>query len=390
MSDGNRVADTAPTAPVEAAWLQARAIVRVVFIALAVAATLWVLYALTGVLLLVVLAIFFAYLLAPLVEFACRPINVRGRARVLPRAVAIGVVYLLIFGAVGIGGSILLPQLGSQISQFAQQAPTYLESVRAWALGWTNYYEQYRLPAALRDAINNSVTRSTDLAWRYATERMGSALVRALGYLPWLLLIPILAFFLLKDSASFRASALQLLPRERWRWRGREFLEDMNHTLALYIRGQLIVCLLMGVVCTIGFSVIGLRYALLLGIVAGILEFIPLVGPLAVALIAVLIAGFSSGTQAVAVALFLGILRIVEDFVVYPRIIGYGTQLHPLAVIVAVLCGAELAGVVGIFLAIPMAALMSVVYRHWLEPRKREASPIPFDGLHGPPPVGGR
>jgi predicted PurR-regulated permease PerM len=137
----------------------------------------------------------------------------------------------------------------------------------------------------------------------------------------------------------------------------------MNRTLALYIRGQLIVCLLMG-------------------IVAGVLEFIPLVGPLAVALIAVLIAGFSSVTQAVAVALFLGILRIVEDFVVYPRIIGYGTQLHPLAVIVAVLCGAELAGVVGIFLAIPMAALMSVVYRHWLEPRKHEGL---TDPLRRPP-----
>jgi predicted PurR-regulated permease PerM len=85
----------------------------------------------------------------------------------------------------------------------------------------------------------------------------------------------------------------------------------MNRTLALYIRGQLIVCLLIGGVCTIGFSLIGLRYALLLGIVAGVLEFIPLVGPLAVALIAVLIAGLSSVTQAVAVALFLGILRIV-------------------------------------------------------------------------------
>jgi predicted PurR-regulated permease PerM len=88
----------------------------------------------------------------------------------------------------------------------------------------------------------------------------------------------------------------------------------MNRTLALYIRGQLIACLLMGIVCTIGFSLIGLRYALLVGIVAGLLEFIPLVGPLVVAVVAVIIAG--SVKQAVAVALFLGLLRIVEDYVI--------------------------------------------------------------------------
>jgi predicted PurR-regulated permease PerM len=126
----------------------------------------------------------------------------------------------------------------------------------------------------------------------------------------------------------------------------------------------------MGIVCTIGFSLIGLRYALLIGIVAGLLEFIPLVGPLVVAVVAVIIAGFSSVKQAVSVALFLGLLRIVEDYVIYPRIIGQGTHLHPLALIVAVLCGAELAGMAGVFLAIPTAAIMSVCYRHWLVPQR--------------------
>jgi len=378
------MADTGPTAPVEASWSQTRAIVRIIFMVLAVAATLWLLHALIGVLLLVVLSIFFAYLVAPLVEFGCRPFSVGGRAHVLPRALAIGGVYLLIFGSLGSVGSVLLPQLGTQVEQFAQQAPTYLESARAWAVGWTNYYEQYRLPAGVREAINNRVTLATELAWRYATEGAGSALVRALGYLPWLILIPILAFFLLKDAPSFRASALQLLPRGRWRWRGREFLQDLDHTLALYVRAQLIACLLIGIVCSIGFSLIGLRYALLVGIVAGLLEFIPLVGPFAVALVAVLVAGFYSVKQALAVVIFLGVLRVVQDYVIYPRIIGHGTHLHPLAVIVAILAGAELAGVVGIFLAIPMAGILSVCYRHWLEPGGGKG---PTDALRPAPAV---
>jgi predicted PurR-regulated permease PerM len=387
MCAGEKMADTAPTAPVDGTWVQTRAIVRIIFMVLAVAGALWLLHALIGVLLLVVWAIFFAYLVAPLVEFGCRPFRVRGHTYALPRALAIGGVYLLIFGFLGIGGSVLLPQLGTQVAQFAQQAPMYLESARAWQVGWTSYYEQYRLPAGVREAINNRITLATEFAWRHVPEAVGSALVRALGSLPSLFLIPILAFFLLKDAPSFRASALQLLPRGRWRWRGREFLQELDRTLALYIRAQLIACLLIGIVCSIGFSLIGLRYALLLGMVAGALEFIPLVGPSTVALVAVVIAGFYSVKQALAVIIFLGILRVVQDYVIYPRIIGQGTHLHPLAVIVAILAGAELAGVVGIFLAIPMAGILSVCYRHWLEPgggegptdalRVRSTRPIP-------------
>ncbi len=77
-------------------------------------------------------------------------------------------------------------------------------------------------------------------------------------YLPWLILIPILAFFLLKDAESFRRSALLMLPRGRWRWRGDEFFQDINSTLAAYIRAQLTACLFIGVVCAIGFYVAGI------------------------------------------------------------------------------------------------------------------------------------
>jgi predicted PurR-regulated permease PerM len=181
------------------------------------------------------------------------------------------------------------------------------------------------------------------------------------------MLIPILALFLLKDSANLRAIALQTLPPGPWRWRGGELCRDINATLAVYIRAQLIACMLVGTVCTVGFYLMGVRYALVLGIVSGLLEFIPLIGPLAVALIATLIASFSSLKQALGVVVFLGIVRIVHDYVIYPRIIGHGMPLHPLAVIVAILCGAALAGVPGIFLAIPTVAVLSVGYRHWLE-----------------------
>ncbi len=367
MSDTKEVGAPATTVVAGASWSQTRALLRMILTLLAVAAIMWILYALRDVILLVVLAIFFAYLLAPLVEFACRPFPVRGRAHVMPRALAIGVVYLLIAGALALAAALLLPQVGAQVTEFAQEAPSYLDRARARALAWTTSYEAYRLPASVRDGINKSATRAVESAGTHVTEGLGNILVQVLGFLPWLMLIPILAFFLLKDSTSFRAIALQMLPQGRWRWRGRELLRDINATLAVYIRAQLIACLLIGTVCTIGFSLIGVRYALVLGIVSAFLEFIPLVGPLIVALIATLIASVSSLQQALGVVVFLGIVRIVHDYVVYPRIIGHGMPLHPFAVIVAVLCGAALAGVPGIFLAIPTAAILSVGYRHWME-----------------------
>jgi predicted PurR-regulated permease PerM len=374
VSDTTKEVGNPPTTTVvSASWSQTRALLRAILMLLAVAATLWILYALRGVILLLVLAVYLAYLLAPLVEFACRPFPVRGRVHVMPRALATSVVYLLIIGALALAAALLFPQVDTQIAQFAQEAPSYLDLARSRVLGWTTSYEEYRLPAAVRDAINKSATRTVEIAGTYVTEGVGNVLIQLLGFLPWLMLIPILAFFLLKDSATFRAIALQTLPQGHWRWRGRELLRDINTTLAIYIRAQLIACLLIGTVCTIGFSLIGVRYALVLGIVSGLLEFIPLVGPLAVALFATLIASSSSMQQALGVVLFLGIVRIVHDYIVYPRIIGHGLPLHPFAVIVAILCGAALAGVPGIFLAIPTVAILSVGYRHWLEHTSSEA-----------------
>ena len=367
VSENKEVADLATAVVEGASWSHTRTLLRMIFMLLAVAATMWILYALRGVILLVVLAIFFAYLLAPLVEVACRPVTVRGRVHVMPRALAIGVVYLLILGSLALVAVLLLPQVGTQLTQLAQEAPSYVDLARARALGWTTSYEEYRLPAAVRDAVNRSATRAVEIGGTYVTEGLGNFLIHVLGYLPWLMLIPILAFFLLKDSASFRAIALQTLPPGRWRWRGRELFQDINATLAVYIRAQLIACLLIGTVCTVGFYLMGVRYALVLGIVSGLLEFIPLVGPLVVALIATLIASSSSIKQALGVVVFLGIVRIVHDYVIYPRIIGHGMPLHPFAVIVAILCGAALGGVPGIFLAIPTVAILSIAYRHWLE-----------------------
>jgi predicted PurR-regulated permease PerM len=369
------MAETAAVAAAEASWPQTRAILRVIVIVLLVGALIWMLYRIEGVILLLVLSIFFAYLVAPLVEFVRRPFNMRGRERTMPRGIAIGIVYLVIFGALIVALVFLLPRLSKQIKAFSDASTQFQTTAEGRVKALNDFCRSHELSDNACDAINNTLTRAISSAKTYIAEDLPGLIVGVLSYIPWLVLIPILSFFFLKDVDTFRRSALQMLPRGRWRWRADEFFQDVNSTLAAYIRAQLTACLLIGVICTLGFVVIGVPFPLVLGMVAGMLEFIPLVGPLVVAIIATLVTSFSPDTSTYAalwVVMFLGVLRVVHDYAIYPRLVSHGIHLHPLAVILAILSGAELAGIAGIFLAIPVIAIATVSYRHWLEHRGSE------------------
>jgi predicted PurR-regulated permease PerM len=338
---------------------------RIVLILVAVASAGWVLYKLERVVLLLLVATVFAYVVAPLVRLAERPIRVAGRPRRLSRGLAIGLVYVVILGGATAGTAILLPTLTEQLGEAVSQAPVYAESGRARVQGWSRFYEHLGLPVEVRQAVDRSALRVGDGAVEYARGALFT-LVGVVSYLPWVILVPILAFFLLKDADRLRRSAVWALPHGL-RGRGHELFTELNATLAAYIRAQLLACLLVGCVCGVGFALLGVPYAVLLGVLAGVLEFVPLVGPLLAAIVAAALTALHSPLLALGVCGFLAIVRIVEDYVVYPRLIRHGIHMHPLAVIVAVLAGLELGGVAGIFLAIPVVALGSVTYRHWAQ-----------------------
>jgi predicted PurR-regulated permease PerM len=366
------VAHTAAHAAAAASWPQTRAILRIILIVLSVAIVLWLLVKLTGVILLLILSIFFAYFVYPLVEFLRRPIKLGKRKFTLPRTTAIALAYLFIVAVIIVGVYFLAPHLANQFPEFTEQARSYWVTVGERTQGWIEYFRARRMPGPLLEAINRAIPTFIEKVSLTASEVVGS-MAGWLIYIPWLILIPVLSFFLLKDADTFRASALHMLPKGRWRWRGDEFFQDVNSALAAYIRAQLTACLFIGVTCALGFTLLGLPSPLVLGLIAGIFEFVPLVGPVLIAVIAAVAALLHAGVpSAVVVLIFLGVLRIVQDYIVYPRLIGQGIHLHPLAVIIAILSGAELAGVAGIFLAIPVVAIVTVLYRHWLEHRGSE------------------
>jgi predicted PurR-regulated permease PerM len=238
-----------------------------------------------------------------------------------------------------------------------------------WLQGHTRAF-----PRETRAAIDRGVQVGLAAAEEALEKRVLPRAVGWLGRAPWLALIPVLTFFLFRDAALFREAALDALGSRRLKRRGEALLEDVSRALAAYIRAQLIACAMVGTVCTAYYLAIGLPYGVVLGVGAGILEFVPFVGPLTAGLAALAAGALTSRGEAAAVLAFLFVLRIVQDDIVYPRLVGREVHLHPLAVILAILCGGEVAGVAGIFAAVPLVTVLKVALRHWKEHRAAQAA----------------
>lgn len=201
---------------------------------------------------------------------------------------------------------------------------------------------------------------------------VATALLEAVEYrwvLPWLTLVPAIAFLLMTQFPVFRRSTLRGLPQGHARWRGNELLTQVNGVLAGYARAQVFSCLIVGAIAAAGLALIRVPYPLLVGLAAGLFEFVPVVGPIAAAL---LVVGLVRGTHLVVALAFLLGLRLLQDLVIYPRLMGRHTHLHPALVLLSVWIGAVLGGIVGVLAAVPVAGVLAVAIRQWRDYRALE------------------
>lgn len=344
-------------------------IVRVIALLAGLLIVSWMLYEIRTLLLLLILSIFFCYLIAPMVHVLEQPLYIGNHELRLPRTIALALVYVLIGTALFVGFRLIWPPMSEQISELAKNMPKYAESAKNTTNnvvnGANSWMRHLKLPQESRDYLLDHFKdlAGSALPW---FESLVGGIVGLVPYLTWLILVPVLSFFLLKDAVSFEQNVIALLPSERLQKRVHWLLMDVSRTLAAYIRAQITSCLVVGAVVMIGLSLIGAPYPVVLGAIAGLLEFIPLIGPLissAIIFGLTLTVGFKT---ALIVALFLAILRMLQDYFIYPRIVGHGIRMHPLVVIVAILAGAEIGGLIGIFLSIPVVGLVIVFYNHYL------------------------
>jgi predicted PurR-regulated permease PerM len=319
---------------------------------------------LTYLFFLLVLSIFFAYLIDPLVKLLRRPFKARKIDRFMPRSLAIIISYAFVFSVLGLGIWSIAPIVSQQGKEFGANVPGYATSIEQSIKDLNRRFDRMRIPEDFQTRLNEQGSA----VGQRITAAFGTFLLGSAAYLPWFVLVPILAFFFLKDVNMIRLTVLRVFPAGPWRMRAEAVMQDVNSTLAAYTRAQLLSCLLIGTICTIGFYLIGLKYALLLGILAGVFEFVPLLGPAAIGLIVVTTSALGDNPwRALYVFVFLVALRIVHDYFTYPRIVRGGLHLHPVLIILSVLAGEQVAGIPGVFLAIPLVALVVVIYRHIVE-----------------------
>jgi predicted PurR-regulated permease PerM len=194
----------------------------------------------------------------------------------------------------------------------------------------------------------------------------------------WLLVVvPLLSIFFLKDGRAFSEILLDLVQSRPQRELLQGVLSDLNQMLAHFIRAQLTLAALTFVMYSGVLGVMGVPYALVLGTIGGLLEFIPVLGPLVAAMIIIGMAVLMGYKHWLILIVFLGVWRLIQDYVSSPRIMGHSMELHPLAAIFGVMAGGEVAGILGIFLSIPVMASLRIVFRRWrLYAEKRKFGPL--------------
>jgi predicted PurR-regulated permease PerM len=311
------------------------------------------------------LSLFFAYVLAPALPPVRRLVRVGRRRRPISDATAI----LLLYGVILVPGVVLWRTSEAAVKHWvAVTAPASVD--RLFAGGTIAPLDAVLahapLPAGARGTLSRGSERAAASLERSTRETLAE-IITAARYAGWLAVAPVIAFLLLTAAPAFQRSALRVLPRGHLQWRAEEYLRDVNSALAGYIRAQVAAGLIVGAMCVAGFLLLGTRSAISLGVLAGILELVPAIGPLTMLLIAA-----SQTDRLVAVVLFLAALRLVQDYVILPRLVRHGMHLSTLAVILTVWAGAMLAQAPGVILAIPVAGFLSVSVRHWREYRDIE------------------
>ena len=304
-----------------------------------------------------IIAFFIAYLLNPGVNLLER----RGVNRLL----AIAVIYLVLFTVLIIGGSLLIPFIIRELENFGRDLPLMVSKGEKLMQTFQWMYQNSTLPSSLRGALDNGISTLQGEAQAFIAGIVDGILTVLSNFIG-LAISPILAFYLLLDWHEIGRRILRLVPG-RCRREVFMLLRDIDKVFAGIIRGQLTIAVIVGILVSGGLFLLGVHYAIIIGILAGILDVIPYFGAFIGATPAVTVALLSSPALALKVALLFLIIHQLEGTIIGPKILGGNIGLHPLLVVFFLFVGEELAGLMGMLLGVPVAAIAKVLIKHFLK-----------------------
>ena len=327
---------------------------RVTWTVVLVLAVLALIFKIRETVLVFMSALFFAYVLWPAVSFIERK-----TPKVLGRTLALTIVYLLFLGALAALIASFGPNLFDEATTFAQRVPQLIKN-RDWLEktipGWLGPAREHII-----DWIQEQFSSGGAALLPYL-KNAGTALRGTLTGAFYFVLVPILAFFFIKDGHEMREYLVSSFDDGQRRAMVDDILGDIHILLGHYIRALVTLSLISIVVYSTFFAIIGVPFGILLACQAALLEFIPVIGPLVAGLIMLAVAGFSGFQHLLWIVIFWLAYRGVQDYVISPHLMGKGVDIHPLVVLFGVLAGEQVGGVPGMFFSVPIIAVIRVIF----------------------------
>jgi predicted PurR-regulated permease PerM len=322
------------------------------------------------------------FLIAFAIAWLLDPLLDRMQSRGCPRVLAVSAVYLIFLAAFVIGLIFLVPAVVDQAKQLAQDTPTYSSQFKTFAAGFMEEHHSLLLKLKLPTTLEEGFAKYGSSAASAVTsgiQLMSNWIVANLSKALWIILIPLIAFYLLSDLDRIRKKSVLLIPAP-WRARATQVLSRMGTVFSSYVRGLTVVCLLYGVTSTVVLMIAGVRYGIILGLLAGVLYAVPYIGAFLITILVFLVVLATQGLGHAIVMAGIQVLlnQVIFDMVITPKILGKSVGLHPVLSIFALLAGGQLFGLVGMVLAVPVAAsVQEVVFEFVPELRPEPAKKKP-------------
>ncbi|NEW04554.1 AI-2E family transporter [Paenibacillus sp. SYP-B3998] len=304
-------------------------------------------------------AILTPFFIALIISYILNPVVNILNQRKVPRTIAVLLIYSVFISSLTVVIMNMTPMFIAQVAELNEHMPEM--SMRAQSLV-DGFNQNQLLPDSVRTGFNDSLAKLEN-AISMAISNYVHQIGNTINMLLIAFIVPFVAFYMLKDFQLMEKTALAIVPKEH-RKKIVKLLIDIDTALGNYIRGQLLVCLIIGIFAYLGYWLIGMPYPLLLASVVAVFNIIPYLGPFFGAAPAILMASTVSLKMVLLVAMINLVVQILEGNVISPQVVGRTLHMHPLFIIFALLVGGEVAGIVGLILAVPFFAVLKVIIQH--------------------------
>lgn len=303
------------------------------------------------------ISLILAYLLSPVIGFM--------EKRQISRTLAIIVVYVVFAMIVYVFSIRFFPLLLVDLQELAKNLPDYTREAQNFLTRLQEDYERFNLPPMLRSLVDENI-EGLEQILTSRLENVYAFLINILNSLLIILLVPVLTFFILRDEYKLKQWLVSLFPH-RFRQRIYNIAWEIDTVIGQYLRGMVVISLLVGFSVYLGLLLLGVEFPLFLGLFNAITNFIPFVGPFIGAIPAVIVAFIESPLLAVKVAILILVIQQLESSLMAPLVFSHSLKFHPLAIIILLLLGGKMFGFLGLLLALPIAAIIRILGKQLLE-----------------------